>query len=167
MKKSLITSQKKCDGKLTFSIHKYSLWTHIPKIISLWPKLWLLGPRTPFSKIGSKMVRIQNFRNFLMDLFIITHTEPRYQILFVCDQNCDFWAQGPPFLKIGSRIARIQNFQDFLLDLFINIHFEPNTQNDSSANKMVTFGPKDPHFQKLGVKLSKFKFFEMFFWISL
>ena len=58
---------------------------------------WAQGP--PFSKIGSKMVRIQNFRNFLFDLFIITQTEPRYQNLFVCDQNCHFWAQGPPVFK--------------------------------------------------------------------
>ena len=30
--------------------------------------------------------------------------------IFVCDQNCGFWAQGPPFSKIGSKIARVQNF---------------------------------------------------------
>ena len=45
----------------------------------LWPKLWLLGPRTPFSKIGSKIPRIQNFRDFLLDLFINIHFESTYQ----------------------------------------------------------------------------------------
>ena len=98
---------------------------------------WAQGP--PFSKIGSKMVRIQNFRNFLLDLFIITHTEPRYQILFACDQNYDFWAQGPTFSKIGSKIFRIQNFQNFLLDLFMISHTEtyislPNLECEHKCN---------------------------------
>ena len=41
----------------------------------LW--LWAQGP--PFSKIGSKMARIQHFRDFLLDLFINIHFEPTYQ----------------------------------------------------------------------------------------
>ena len=45
--------------------------------------------------------------------------------IFVCDQNCGFWAQGPPFSKIGSKIARIQNFQDYLFNMFIISHIEP------------------------------------------
>ena len=44
-------SQNSTFSRFSFgSIHKYSLWTHIPKIISLWPKFWLLGPRTPLFK---------------------------------------------------------------------------------------------------------------------
>ena len=88
---------------------------------------WAQGPS--FSKIGSKIAGIQNFRDFLLDIFINIHFEPTYQNQLVCDQNCDFWAQGPPFSKIGSKIIRIQNFLNFLLDLFIISQTEPRYQN--------------------------------------
>ena len=102
------------------------------------------------------MVGIQNFQNFLSDLFIISHTEPRYQTLFTCDQNGGFWAQGPPFSKIGSKIVRIQNFRNFLLDLFMISHTEPTCtyQKLFVCNQNCGSWIQGPLFQKLGLKSS-------------
>ena len=109
------------------------------------------------------MVRIQNFQNGLLDLCIISQTEPRYQNLFVCHLNCDFWAQGPPFSKIGSKMVRIQNFRNFLLDLFMISHTEPTTyQKLFICNENCDFWAQGPPFSKIGSKMVRIQNFRNF-----